>query len=180
MYNDKKCLSTDEHQAMNETPPRLRRAARRLRLFVLFATALIVLLILFAAYVTLNGNAANFPALQIKTGGLPPVPGAIALLLFGLLISLAMFRAVALLRAVEAGNVFPARPLRGFAFWLFIAVLVPVLAPPFLHLASGAHRLELSLGGGEALMLLITGLLFFVARLLDEAQRLADDHSQIV
>ena len=29
-------------------------------------------------------------------------------------------------------------------------------------------------------MLLVTGLLFFVARLLDEAQRLADDHSQIV
>ena len=38
----------------------------------------------------------------------------------------------------------------------------------------------MALGGGAALMLLVTGLLFFVARLLDEAQRLADDHSQIV
>ena len=28
--------------------------------------------------------------------------------------------------------------------------------------------------------LLVTGLLFLVARLLDEAQRLAEDHSQIV
>ena len=52
--------------------------------------------------------------------------------------------------------------------------------PPLLQLASGARQLELSLGGGEALMLLLTGLLFFVARLLDEARRLAEEHSQIV
>ena len=165
---------------MNETPPQLRRAARRLRLVVLFATALIELLILFAAWVTLSGNAANFPAFDIRTGDLPPVPGAISLLLFGLLIGLALFRAVALLRAVEAGQVFPARPLRGFALYLFLTVLFAVIGPPLLQLASGGHRLVLSLGGGEALMLLLTGLLFFVARLLDEAQRLADDHSQIV
>jgi hypothetical protein len=165
---------------MTETPPHLCRAARRLRLFALFATAVIELLILFAAWVTLNGNAASFPALHIETGGLAPVPGAVALLLFGLLIGLALLRAAALLRAVEAGNPFPARALRGFAFYLFLAVLLSVLAPPLLQLASGATRLELSLGGGEALMLLLTGLLFFVARLLDEAQRLADDHSQIV
>ena len=74
---------------MNKPPPHLRRAARRLRLFALFATALVELLILFAAWVTLNGNAASFPALQIDTGELAPVPGAIALLLFGLLVGLA-------------------------------------------------------------------------------------------
>jgi hypothetical protein len=108
------------------------------------------------------------------------VIGAIALLLFGLLIGLAMLRAAALLRAVEGGQVFPARPLRGFALWLFLTVLFAVLGPPLLQLASGTRHLVLSLGGGEALMLLLTGLLFFVARLLDEAQRLADDHSQIV
>ena len=32
----------------------------------------------------------------------------------------------------------------------------------------------------DLLMLFVTGLLFFVARLLDEAQRVADDFSQIV
>ena len=165
---------------MNEPPLRLRRSARRLRLFVLFATAVIELLILFAAWVTLNGNAASFPAMEINTGGLPAVPGAISLLLFGLLIGLGMLRAVALLRAVEAGEAFPARQLRGFALYLFLAVLFTVFAPPLLHLASGANRMVLTLDGGQALMLLLTGLLFFVARLLDEAQRLADDHSQIV
>lgn len=165
---------------MNEAPPRLRRGARRLRLAAMFVTALVELAILFAAWVTLNGNGANFPALAVETGGLAPVPGAVSLLLFGLLIGLAMLQAAALLRAVEAGQVFPARPLRGFAFWLFLTVLFSVVGPPLLHLAGGAARVELSLTGGEALMLLLTGLLFFVARLLDEAQRLADDHSQIV
>jgi len=165
---------------MNEPPPRLRRSARRLRLATLFATALIELLILFAAWVTLNGNAASFRALEIETGGLPPVPGAISLLLFGLLIGLGLLRAAALLRAVEAGEVFPARQLRGFALYLFLAVLFTVLGPPLFHLAAGAQRLVLSLTGGQALLLLLTGLLFFVARLLDEARRLADDHSQIV
>lgn len=165
---------------MRESPSSLRRAARRLRLFASFATALVELLILFAAWVTLNGNAGSFPALEIDTGGLAPVPGAISLLLFGLLIGLALFRAIALLRAVEAGRAFPARELRGFAFWLFLTVLFTVLGHPLLQLAGGAHRLVLSLSGGEALMLLLTGLLFFVARLLAEAERLADEHSQIV
>ena len=165
---------------MTEPSPKLRRAARRLRLAALFAGALVELVILFAAWVQYNGNAASFPALRIETGGLPPVPGAIALLLMALLLGLALLRATALLRAVEAGQAFPARPLRGFAMWLFLLVLFGVLGPPLLALAGGAHRLELSLGGGELLMLLLTGLLFFVARLLDEAQRLADDHSQIV
>jgi hypothetical protein len=165
---------------MSEAPPQLRRAARRLRLVALFVTALVELAILFAAWVTFSGNAANFPAFDIHTGDLAPVPGAIALLLFGLLIGLACLRAAALLRAVEAGQVFPARPLRGFAFWLFVTVLFAVLGPPLLQLASGTHRLILSIDGSEALMLLLTGLLFVVARLLAEAERLADEHSQIV
>jgi hypothetical protein len=165
---------------MSETPPRLRRAARRLRLVALFGTAAIELVILFAAWVLINGNAAGFPALDIHTHGLPPVPAAVSLLLFGLLIGLALLRVVAMLREVEAGNPFPAHALRGFARWLFLAILATVLAPPLFHLAAGARRLDFTLGAGEALMLLVTGLLFFVARLLDEAQRLADDHSQIV
>ena len=165
---------------MNEPPLKLRRAARWLRLVALFAGALVELVILFAAWVQLNGNAASFPALRIETGGLPPVPAAIALLLMALLVGLALLRAAALLRAVEAGQVFPARALRGFAFWLFLLVLFGVVGPPLLALASGAAHFQLTLGGGQLLMLLLTGLLFFVARLLDEAARLADDHSQIV
>src|SRR6218665_883036 len=94
-------------QAMIEFPPRLRRAARRLRLVTLAAAALIELLILFAAWVHLNGKASDFPGLDIDTGGLPAMPGAILLLLFGLLIGLALLRAAALFRQGGAGGAAP-------------------------------------------------------------------------
>jgi hypothetical protein len=165
---------------MSETPPHIRRAARRLRLFTLFGIALIELVILFAAWVLVEGRAADFPALEIRTDGLAPWPAAGALLLFGLLLGLALLKLVAMLRQIEGGAPFAAAGLRGFARYLFLAVLATVLAPPVLHAATGARRIDLSLGSGAALMLIVTGLLFFVARLLDEARRLADDHSQIV
>ena len=165
---------------MSETPPHIRRAARRLRLFTLFGIALIELVILFAAWVLVEGRAADFPALEIRTDGLAPWPAALALLLFGLLLGLALLKLVAMLRQIEGGAPFAAAGLRGFARYLFLAVLATVLAPPLLQAATGAHRIDLSLGSGAALMLIVTGLLFFVARLLDEARRLADDHSQIV
>jgi len=165
---------------MSETPSNIRRAARRLRLFALFGIALTELFILFAAWVLVQGRAADFPALEIRTEGLAPWPAAGVLLLFGLLLGLALLRLVAMLRQIEGGAPFAAAGLRGFARYLFLAVLASVLAPPLVHAATGASRVNLALGGGAALMLLVTGLLFFVARLLDEAQRLADDHSQIV
>lgn len=164
---------------MNDVPASLRRSARRLRLVALFGLALVELLILFAAWVLIAGRREAFPMLAIQDQGMAPLPAALALLLFGLLIGLALLRLVAMLRQVEAGVRFPARALRGFATWLFLAVLVSVFAPlagAFVH----GGPVMLSLSGGEALMLLVTGLLFFVARLLGEAQALADDHSQIV
>ena len=169
---------------MNENPPKLRNAARRLRLFALFAIALVELGIAFAIFVLLAGRPQDWPGLGIETGGLPPVPAASVLALFGLLLGLALFRLVGMLRQIEHGASFPAAGLRGFARWLFLAVLLPIVVPPLIGLAigdgSGRHRLQLSLDSGELLMLLVTGLLFFVARLLDEARRLADEHSQIV
>jgi hypothetical protein len=169
---------------MNENPPKLRRSARRLRLLTLFATALVELAIAFAIFVLLAGRPEDWPWLGVETGGLPPAPAALILALFGLLLALALFRLVAMLRQIEGGAPFAAAGLRGFARYLFFAMLVSVLGPPLLGLAladgEGRRHLHLSLDSGEALMLLVTGLLFFVARLLDEAQRLADDHSQIV
>jgi hypothetical protein len=165
---------------MSETPPNIRRAARRLRLFILFGIALTELFILFAAWVLVNGRAADFPALEIRTEGLAPWPAAGILILFGLLLGLALLKLVAMLRRIEGGAPFASAGLRGFARYLFLAVLASVLAPPLVQAATGAQRVNVALGGGAALMLLVTGLLFFVARLLDEAQRLADDHSQIV
>lgn len=167
---------------MSEPSSSIRRSARRLRLVTLFATALVELAIAFGAWVLIAGRPGNLPWLDIDVGGgLPPVPAAIVLLLFGLLLGLALLRLVAMLRQIEGGAPFAAAGLRGFARWLFLAVLVSWLAPPLLAFAlNGGHRFQLSLDSSEALMLLITGLLFFVARLLAEAERLADEHSQIV
>lgn len=166
---------------MSETPPQLRRSARRLRLAALFGIALVELVILFAAWVVYAGRQADFPGLAIASNGAPPLAAALALLLFGLLIGLALLRLVAMLRAVEGGAPFAAAGLRGFARYLFCAMLASILAPPLFALTlGGVHRIDLSIGSGEALMVLVSALLFFVARLLDEARRLADDHSQIV
>ena len=167
---------------MNETSSSIRRSARRLRLVTLFATALVELAIAFAAFVLIAGKPQDLPWLGIEVGGdLPPVPAGIVLLLFGLLLGLALLRLGAMLRQIEGGAPFAAAGLRGFARWLFLAILLSWLAPPLLGFAlNGGHQLHLSLDSSEALMLLVTGLLFFVARLLAEAERLADEHSQIV
>jgi hypothetical protein len=166
---------------MNKHNASIRRNARRLRLVTLFATVLVELTIAFAAFVLVAGNPRDLPWLGIETGGLPPIPAAGVLLLFGLLLGLALLRLAAMLRQIEGGAPFAAAGLRGFARWLFLAILASVLAPPLLGCAlDGGHSLHLSLDSGDALMLLVTGLLFFVARLLAEAERLADEHSQIV
>jgi hypothetical protein len=171
---------------MSELPPQIRASARRLRYVALGAIALFELVLLFAIWVLLAGRRDEFPAVQVHDSGLPPWPAAGTLLLIGVLVGIALFRLVRMLGRVEAGAAFAAAgDLRGFAFYLLLAVVASVFVPPLLQLAiaagSGAsHRVDFVLGGTELLTLLVSGLLFFVARLLDEAQRLADDHSQIV
>jgi hypothetical protein len=160
----------------------MRRTARMLRFVTLGAILLVEALVLLAAWAVVAGRRADLPALRIEDQGLAAWPAAISLLLIGLLVGLALFRLARMLGKVEGGAPFgAARDLRGFAFYLFLTVLVSVLAPIVAPLlAGGPMRLQLSLSLGELLMLLITGLLFFVARLLDEAQAIADDASQIV
>ena len=171
---------------MSELLLPLRASARRLRYAALAAIALFELVLLLAVWLLLAGGRDSVPALQIHDSGLPPWAAAASLLLIGLFVGLALLRLTRMLARVEAGTPFAAAgDLRGFTFYLLLAVLVSVFAPALFGLvvqaqAGGEHRLELALGSTELLALLVSALLFFVARLLDEAQRLADDHSQIV
>jgi hypothetical protein len=171
---------------MSELPLQIRASARRLRYVALAAILLFELLVLLAAFVLVTGRRNEFTALHIDDSGLPPWAAAAVLVLVGLLVGIALFRLARMLSRVETGAPFAAAgDLRGFAFYLLLAVLASVFAPALLGLgiaaASGApHQLALAMGGTELLTLLVSALLFFVARLLDEAQRLADDHSQIV
>lgn len=171
---------------MNHVPDRLLRGARLLRQITLVAAGLIALVIALSIWTVLTGREADVAALRIHAGGLSPWPAALALLLVGILAVMALHRLTRMLAKVEAGSPFgAAADLRGFASWLFLSLAASVLAAPLFQLAARlaggpAGRIDLSISMTEALMLLVTGLLFFVARLLDEAQRVADDASQIV
>lgn len=169
---------------MTDLSDSTRRAARRLRYVTLAGMVLIAAASLYAAVALASGRRFGPLVVEIGDGGLPGWPAAGLMLLIGALLVIALARLARMLRAVEGGTLFAPGPLRGFAFYLFLAVLVAVLGPPLIQAGQGllgtGGAITLSLGGGEALMLFVTGLLFFVARLLDAAQAIADDARQIV
>jgi hypothetical protein len=161
----------------------IRDSARRLRRAALGAIVLVELVVLLAAWAVAFGRRGDLPAMTIHDQGLPAWPTAIGLLLTGLFVGLALFRLAQMLGRIGSGDLFPAGDLRGFALYLFLSVLVSILVPivgPLFAAEPGPHRIMVGISLTEALMLLISGLLFFVARLLDAAQAIADDASQIV
>lgn len=165
---------------MNELPEETRRSARRLRFVTLAAIVLLGAAFLAAAAVMVLGSSA-IPVMVIHDSGLAAWPAAVLLLITGLLIGLALFRLVRLLARVERGAAFGAAgELRGFAFWLMLAVLASLIAPPIAQIAAGGGELRLAIDNDQAVMLLVSALLFLVARLLDSAQALAEEHEQIV
>lgn len=165
-----------------EQQDRITRAAGRLRLVTQTLMVLIALVGLAAIAVLAGLIGSDGPMrVTIDLGGLQPRAAGGVLIVCGLLLIAAFAELAAMLRAVERGVMFgAARRLRGFARYLFLAVLASVALPPLIQLASGAGSVSFDLSAGEAIMLLVTALLFFVGRLLDEAQRVADDHAQIV
>ena len=171
---------------MTTLPAEIRRSARRLRYLALAVIALLELLLLFAAWVLVAGRTSDYPALHIHVSDLPAWAAALTLVLAGLLGGIALLRLVRMLVRVEAGEPFAAAgDLRGFAFYLLLAIAASIFVPAFFQLgiaagSRGPHRVALDFGASDLVALLISALLFFVARLLEEAQRIADDHSQIV
>lgn len=166
---------------------RLARSARLLKHVTVAAVALVVPATLFAAWAAATGFGLDGAvSLQIDNEGLAPLAAALNVVVIGVLLIIALLQLVAMLRSVEQGAPFRSAPrLRAFAFYLFLSVLAAILMPPLLQLAEGLvtarpRRVAMSLSGDDVMMLFVTGLLFFVARLLEEAQRVADEHGQIV
>jgi len=166
---------------------KLVRSARRLRWAALAGIATVVAVMAAGAWVLATG--ARFQgavSLSYDFDGLPPHWATLVLGTVGLLMVLALLQISAMMRAVERGAPFRSGArLRRFALYLFLAVLAAVLLPPLAQwletlLSSQPRRVTLSLSGEEALMLFVTGLLFFVARLIEAAQHLSDEHEQIV
>jgi hypothetical protein len=166
---------------------RLARSARRLRWATLLGIAAVLAAMLLGCWVLVAGPLSNGAlTFSVDSDGLPAWASALVLLVAGALLVLALLEIVAMLRAVEQGAPFrTGARLRRFASYLFLALLATALLPPLIGWASllaGAQqqRVTFSLSGEELLMLFVSGLLFFVARLLEAAQSVAEDHEQIV
>lgn len=164
----------------------LARSARLLRWATFAGIALIAVGAAFGIWSLLTGQRAEgVLTVSVDSGGLAPVPAALVLALAAGLLLLALLQIAAMLRAVERGAPFrTGARLRGFALYLFLSLLSTMLLPPLIQwfqaLAGAPGRVFLSLSSEELLMLFVTGLLFFVGRLLEAAQRVDDDLRQIV
>ena len=102
------------------------------------------------------------------------------------LVLLALWQLADMLRLVGRGDHFaPAaiRRFRGFALLLFVASAVMFLAPLVIALAGnqpGHEQVRLPVKLRELLTMLVTGALFLVARLLEEARQIDSDLKEIV
>lgn len=98
----------------------------------------------------------------------------------------ALWQLTRMLALVEQGERFSppvTRSFRWFAMLLLAAATVTVVAPPVAVLLApipASHRIELPLNFRDIWTMVITGVLFLVAQLLDEAQRIESDLSEIV
>ena len=102
------------------------------------------------------------------------------------LVLLALWQLADMLRLVGRGDHFsPAaiRRFRGFALLLFVASAFMFLAPLVIAVATtepGPEQLRLPVKLRELLTMLVTGALFLVARLLEEARQIDSDLKEIV
>ena len=158
------------------------RSAKRLRFVVLGGIALILVVY---AIGTLGPQVG---AIRVETD--PDVDGWQGQLVVGLsllLFVVALARLSQMLSAIADGALFGPKvtiAFRGFAFWLFVATLVDVLAVPALQIAD-----RISAGGGRAVLtfelrdiLLLVGtlFLFLLARMLEQARAIQAELEEIV
>ena len=100
---------------------------------------------------------------------------------------IALFRLSQMLGAVADGPLFGprvTRAFRGFAFWLFLATLIDVVASPTFAVAhaikAGGGRPALVFELRDLLMLLGALFLFLLARMLEQARALETELEEIV
>lgn len=160
-------------------PGSIERFAGRLKWTVRGAIAVIGLLYLIGR---MGLRTAHF---QVLTQSSVPLTPAIALLADAttVLMLLALWQLAAMLARIEQGDRFsPAvtSRFRRFALLLFVASAALVVVPIFVVPRAPGAPIRLMLDMRDAWILLITGLLFLVARLLDAANRLERDLGEIV
>lgn len=156
----------------------LARSAHRLRLLALIVAAALAIAMV-AGAVLPEGTSSNGLS---RSWGIIIAAVTIALAIASLL------ELAAMLREVENGRVFARSTMRRFrrfaALFLTCAVANTAL-PPFAQLTRlamnhGHGEVTVSLSDSGILTLLAGVLMFFIARMFDEAARLDDDNRSIV
>lgn len=163
--------------------PAIARSAQRLRFVVMLGVALIIAVYLLGRF------GPQLGPVRVEThGDVAGWEGRALIDLTLLLFVVALFRLAQMLGAVADGPLFGPRvtqAFRGFAFWLFVATLIDVIAGPAIALARGFE-----VGGGshaklmfelrDLLMLAGALFLFLLARMLEQARRIESELEEIV
>jgi hypothetical protein len=173
-------LSNDNGVKMKHST--IAQSARRLRLMVFVGIGLVVAIYLLGRFAPQLG--------PIRVQAHQEVSGWIGRALIDLTLCLfviALVRLSQMLGAVADGPLFGprvTRSFRGFAFWLFLATLLNVVAPPAITIgrmmAVGGGRTELQFGLRDLLMLVGTLFLFLLARMLEQARAIETELEEIV
>ena len=165
---------------MNSEP--IARAARRLRLLVVAGIGLVIAVYLIGVFGPELGPVRVQSHSELDgSAGL----GLITLTLLPFVAALA--RLAQMLDAIAAGPLFGpkvTRAFRGFAFWLFVAILVDVLAEPIVEIirraSAGGGRAVLAFELRDLLMLAGTLFLFLLARMMEQARAIEAELEEIV
>ena len=162
--------------------PAIARSARRLRLLVWAGIALIVAIYL------LNRLGSPLGPVRVEThAGMAGWEGRALIDLTLLLFVIALVRLAQMLGAVADGPLFGprvTRAFRGFAFWLFLGMLVDVLSGPAIAIAGkvagGGGRAILTFELRDLLMLAGALFLFLLARMMEQARAIESELEEIV
>jgi hypothetical protein len=161
-------------------------------LIVLAAVAIVVGIMLFGVFAVLTGRTDPSLPLSFALGVTNTYyrwAGLIVVLLTGAPFAYGLWRLSLMLKSAETGQVFSveaASHLRSFALWVFVAAMASILLPMLVNIAFGLmaglpnERLRVDFDGSDLFVLLISGLLFLVARLIEAAHAIAEDNRQIV
>jgi len=174
--------------AASSQEARVRRGARLLRYGVLSGVVVLLVTTSAALFIPQGAHSRVAAIIDIHEQGMPHAAAVgVAVLLCGLL-TVGLIHLIRMLRRLESGELFSPRvtqDLRAFTLFALLSAVVSTIGSPAIRLIAtlrqgGASQLTLGADSGDIWLLLFTALLFLVARLLDEAVRIVDDHKQIV
>lgn len=168
------------------TETALSRNARTLRYVAYAGLALVVAATLYGVSGVLLGQGAGTGIAVAPSSG---VQDAIVLIATGVPFALALWELSRMLDRAEQGEIFSQSTiahLRRFAMFVLVTAIISICLAPILAIGGalvtgqGLEQVTVSFDAGDIFILLVSALLFFVARLFEEAQRIADENRQIV